>query len=131
MEVDPPTDSDQNTNSSTTNDKPEDMMEDGEDSSTKENSLLGKRGTDKDKEEIRSSEDEPSSKQAKMELRTRTKKNYSEENFATDDGVLQVLDKDWAESGTKSTKKKEEWVPRVEKILAHRYNDKGEIEYYV
>ena len=46
-------------------------------------------------------------------------------------GVLQVLDKDWAESGTKSTKKKEEWVPRVEKILAHRYNDKGEIEYYV
>ena len=91
MEVDPPTDSDQNTNSSTTNDKPEDMMEDGEDSSTKENSLLGKRGTDKDKEEIRSSEDEPSSKQAKMELRTRTKKNYSEENFATDDGKNNIF----------------------------------------
>merc|ERR1712137_1127644 len=29
------------------------------------------------------------------------------------------------------TEKKVEWVPRVEKILAHRYNDKGEIEYYV
>lgn len=137
-------------------------------------SVLGKRKTYKDEDEEDDDDLDPSEqKREKMGLRSRKRRNYSEETYIPPDvleGKINFFKKkthidktnsfcnnyiganeaDWepmpksvpAATTSSSTTAvtpvkttvaapKEEWIPRVEKILAHKYTEKGEIEYYV
>merc|ERR1712137_1447886 len=103
-------------------------------------SVLGKGKAFKPAEELSDDYCEaPKQKREKLGLRSRKPRNYSED---AEDSAFEIPEEQLVvpanestggaeETVTTETKKKEEWVPRVEKILAHRYNDKGGIEYYV
>eukprot|EP00339_Tiarina_fusa_P012625 CAMPEP_0117033454 /NCGR_PEP_ID=MMETSP0472-20121206/23902_1 /TAXON_ID=693140 ORGANISM="Tiarina fusus, Strain LIS" /NCGR_SAMPLE_ID=MMETSP0472 /ASSEMBLY_ACC=CAM_ASM_000603 /LENGTH=1984 /DNA_ID=CAMNT_0004742375 /DNA_START=28 /DNA_END=5983 /DNA_ORIENTATION=+ len=98
-------------------------------------SVLGKRKNYKDPNEEEEGEEEgaPGQKREKLGLRTRKRQNYSEEE-AFQESIANAVEKEWIEPAKIPPvvqEKKVEWIPRVEKILAHRYDEKGEIEYYV